>query len=133
MSRRDGPRAQIQQEQAKLEALLRGIPPAAVAARLKAGERDIVDEVPTATGVFAEIEGFEKIATILSPDETVMLLNEIFSTFDDLVEEPGMEKIKTIGDAYPAVARGRSPGRITRVEGLEWPWRRKRPCRVLRR
>jgi len=96
--------AQIQQEQAKSEALLLGILPAAVAARLKAGERDIVDEVPAATVLFADIVGFTKIATMLSPDETVMLMNEIFSTFDDLVEEQGMEKIKTIGDAYMVVA-----------------------------
>ena len=96
--------SRIQQEQAKSDALLLGILPAPVAARLKAGERDIVDEVPAATVLFADIVGFTKIASETSPAETVALLNQLFSLFDRLVEEYGLEKIKTIGDAYMAVA-----------------------------
>ena len=96
--------SRIQQEQAKSEALLLGILPAPVAARLKAGERDIVDLVPAATVLFADIVGFTNIASTITPNETVILLNELFSAFDRLVEEHGLEKIKTIGDAYMAVA-----------------------------
>lgn len=96
--------SRIQQEQAKSEALLLGILPAPVADRLKAGERDIVDLVPAATVLFADIVGFTKIAATITPNETVILLNELFSAFDRLVDEHGLEKIKTIGDAYMAVA-----------------------------
>jgi adenylate cyclase len=92
------------QEQAKSEALLLGILPAPVAARLKAGERDIVDLVPAATVRLADIVGFTNIAATITPNETVVLPNELFSAFDRLVEAHGLEKIKTIGDADMAVA-----------------------------
>lgn len=50
--------------------------------------------------MFADLVGFTSLSTKLQPIELVNLLNEIFSAFDQLVEELGLEKIKTIGDAY---------------------------------
>ena len=96
--------ARIQAEQAKSESLLLGILPPLIANRLKSGERDIVDSVPAATVLFADIVGFTKIAADMSPEETAFLLNDLFSAFDGLVDSYGMEKVKTIGDAYMAVA-----------------------------
>ena len=60
--------------------------------------------MPAATVLFADIVGFTKIASAISPEETVFLLNDLFSAFDGLVDSYGMEKVKTIGDAYMAVA-----------------------------
>jgi class 3 adenylate cyclase len=94
----------IKQEQAKAEQLLLTILPAVIADRLKSGERNIVDEVPAATVMFIDIVGFTSIAKQTEPDTTVALLNSLFSAFDSLVEVHGLEKIKTIGDAYMAVA-----------------------------
>ena len=94
----------IKQEQAKSEQLLLSILPDAIATRLKSGERNIVDEVSAATVMFIDIVGFTAIAAETKPDMTVSLLNKLFSAFDSLVDVHGLEKIKTIGDAYMAVA-----------------------------
>lgn len=99
----------IKQEQAKSEQLLLTILPDAIATRLKSGERNIVDEVPAATVMFIDIVGFTAIAAKIKPDSTVSLLNKLFSAFDSLVDVHGLEKIKTIGDAYMAVAGVPSP------------------------
>ncbi|GAB5562541.1 MAG: adenylate/guanylate cyclase domain-containing protein [Synoicihabitans sp.] len=95
---------QIQEEREKSEQLLLSILPSAIADRLKSGERDIVDEVPAATVMFIDIVGFTSIAARTQPDTTVHLLNSLFSSFDAVTDAHGMEKIKTIGDAYMAVA-----------------------------
>lgn len=94
----------IKQEQAKSEQLLLTILPDAIATRLKSGERNIVDEVKAASVMFIDIVGFTAIAADTDPDTTVSLLNKLFSSFDSLVDVHGLEKIKTIGDAYMAVA-----------------------------
>lgn len=94
----------IKQEQAKSEQLLLTILPDAIATRLKSGERNIVDEVSAASVMFIDIVGFTAIAAQTKPDTTVSLLNKLFSAFDSLVDVHGLEKIKTIGDAYMAVA-----------------------------
>ncbi|MCF3649306.1 adenylate/guanylate cyclase domain-containing protein [Synoicihabitans lomoniglobus] len=96
--------SRIRIEKGKTEQLLQSILPAAIVTRLKAGERSIVDHVPEATVLFADIVGFTTIAKQLDPESTVTLLNALFSSFDRLVEVHGLEKIKTIGDAYMAVA-----------------------------
>ncbi|HWA09319.1 MAG TPA: adenylate/guanylate cyclase domain-containing protein [Opitutaceae bacterium] len=95
--------AEIQAERAKSERLLLNILPKAIGDRLKAGEEPIVDAVPEATVLFADIVNFTGIAADLSPAKTVGRLNEIFSDFDLLVEGMGVEKIKTIGDSYMVV------------------------------
>jgi len=95
--------AQLQTERAKSERLLLNVLPKAIGDRLKAGEQTIVDAVPEATVLFADIVGFTRIAASFTPARTVSLLNEIFSEFDHLSEQSGLEKIKTIGDAYMVV------------------------------
>ena len=94
---------EIQSERAKSERLLLNVLPKAIGDRLKAGEQTIVDAVPEATVMFADIVGFTRIAATFSAARTVSLLNEIFSEFDALSELKGLEKIKTIGDAYMVV------------------------------
>jgi adenylate cyclase len=94
---------QVQTEQEKSERLLLNILPAPIAARLKQGESVIADHFPEVTVLFADIVGFTKLATEISPAALVERLNEIFSAFDALAEQHGLEKIKTIGDAYMVV------------------------------
>ena len=74
--------------------------PAPVAERLKRSEEPIADGFPAATVMFADIVGFTQIASRLDPVEIFALLNRLFSAFDALAERHGLEKIKTIGDAY---------------------------------
>ena len=95
---------QLQIERAKAERLLQNVLPKAIAERLKAGQRTIVDSFIDATVLFADIVGFTRIASKQSPHRTVQLLNEIFSGFDRIVEQFELEKIKTIGDAYMTAA-----------------------------
>jgi PAS domain S-box-containing protein len=87
-------------EQEKVERLLLNILPPSIASRLKQEQSSIADSFAEATVLFADIVGFTKIADFMSPTELVYLLNEIFSSFDLLTETHGLEKIKTIGDAY---------------------------------
>ena len=96
--------AQLQIERAKSERLLLNVLPKAIAERLKAGQRTIVDSFIDSTVLFADIVGFTRIAAKQSPQRTVQLLNEIFSSFDRIAEQLELEKIKTIGDAYMMVS-----------------------------
>jgi class 3 adenylate cyclase len=90
-------------ERAKAEKLLRNILPPSVAARLKEDET-IADSFPEVSVLFADIVGFTELSSRAAPGELVKMLNEIFSRFDALAERHGLEKIKTIGDAYMIVA-----------------------------
>lgn len=90
-------------EQEKSERLLLNILPEAIAERLKQGESTIADSFADVTVMFADLVGFTKLSANLSPAELVELLNDIFSAFDDLADKYGLEKIKTIGDAYMVV------------------------------
>jgi class 3 adenylate cyclase len=94
---------QLQVERDKSERLLLNTLPAAVAQRMKAGEFNIADKHPEVTVLLADLVGFTALAAHIDPDEVVSLLNEIFSNFDLLSERHGLEKIKTIGDAYMVV------------------------------
>jgi class 3 adenylate cyclase len=96
--------AQLQIERSKSERLLLNVLPKAIAERLKAGQRTIVDSFIDSTVLFADIVGFTRIASKQSPHRTVQLLNEIFSGFDRIAEQLDLEKIKTIGDAYMMVS-----------------------------
>jgi len=91
----------IQQEQS--ERLLLNILPEEIANRLKRGDSTIADTFADVTVLFADIVGFTQLSARVYPTELVALLNEIFSTFDNLAERHGLEKIKTIGDAYMVV------------------------------
>jgi adenylate cyclase len=89
-----------EREHARSERLLLNVLPEPVADRLKREEGVIADRHPEATVLFADIVGFTPIAADLPAEGVVALLDEVFTTFDRLADERGLEKIKTIGDAY---------------------------------
>lgn len=92
-------------EQTKSERLLLNILPKPVAERLKQSERTLIaDTFASTTVLFADIVDFTSLAAHTPADMLVMMLNEVFSACDLLAEKNGLEKIKTIGDAYMAVA-----------------------------
>ncbi len=95
---------ELETEKARSERLLLNILPAPIADRLKQEQGAIADAVPRASVLFSDIVGFTKLAGRVSPAELVDILNSIFSRFDALADKHGVEKIKTIGDAYMAVA-----------------------------
>ena len=97
-------RAAAAREHARSEALLLNVLPAAVAERLKAGEHQIADGLDEVTILFADIVGFTRFAASRPPAEVVGVLNRLFSRFDALCVAHGVEKVKTIGDGYMAVA-----------------------------
>jgi len=107
----------LQIEHAKSEALLDNVMPAAIASRLKRDETNIADRFAEASVLFADIVGFTTLSQTLTPDEVVRMLDRIFSQFDELVERHGVEKIKTIGDAY-MVAAGIPTPRHDHAEAL---------------
>jgi adenylate cyclase len=80
--------------------LLLNILPAKTAQALKSGRLVVADRFDRATVLFADIVNFTDFSSGLKPDDLVAELNEIFSRFDELTEQFGLEKIKTIGDAY---------------------------------
>jgi len=90
----------LQREQEKSERLLLNILPAPIAARLKDSHDVIADGFKGVTVLFADIAEFTPLADRLAPEEVVALLNRVFSAFDLLTQRHGLEKIKTIGDAY---------------------------------
>ncbi|MEH1830932.1 MAG: adenylate/guanylate cyclase domain-containing protein [Nostoc sp.] len=90
--------------QQKSEMLLLNIFPEMIAEQLKQQPTTIADSFLEVTVLFADIVGFTELSTRTSPAELVELLNTIFCLFDQLAERHGVEKIKTIGDAYMAVA-----------------------------
>lgn len=94
---------QLTQEQAKSEKLLLNILPEPIADRLKRKPEAIADGFTEATVLFADIVGFTELSSRLAPQDLVHCLNEIFSRFDTIAERHGLEKIKTIGDAYMVV------------------------------
>jgi PAS domain S-box-containing protein len=87
-------------EQEKSERLLLNILPKPIADRLKQFHGVIADSFESVTVLFADLVSFTRMSSELSPQDLVDLLNLIFSTFDTLCETYGLEKIKTIGDAY---------------------------------
>jgi guanylate cyclase len=91
-------------EQEKSEELLLNVLPKEIAPELKAGEKNIAQSFESASVLFADIVGFTELTLRLKPREMVELLNEIFSHFDQLVSQYGLEKIRTIGDNYMVAA-----------------------------
>lgn len=93
----------LREEQEKSEKLLLNILPKAIAERLKQNETTIAEYFPEVTVLFADIVGFTALSAVMNPIDLVELLNKIFSRFDLLCDRHGLEKIKTIGDAYMVV------------------------------
>jgi len=91
----------LETEYGRSEALLRMIMPDKIAERLKRAPQSIIaDKYEQVTLVFADVVNFTPKASRIAPEEVVAFLNRIFSSFDALADKHGMEKIKTIGDAY---------------------------------
>jgi len=85
------------------ERLLLNILPEPIARRLREGERVIADRFDDVTLLFADIVEFTRLSATMSASELVSVLNEVFTVFDRLVDDYGLEKVKTIGDAYMVV------------------------------
>jgi adenylate cyclase len=90
----------LQIEQERSERLLLNILPEPVASRLKQQSHTVADGFADVTVMFADIVNFTTIAEGMSPSQIFSMLNKVFSGFDALAEKHGLEKIKTIGDAY---------------------------------
>ncbi len=84
------------------DALLLNVLPASIAERLMQAEPDelVADKFAGITVLFADLKGFTALSATMSAEELMRMLNQIFSRFDELANELGLEKIKTIGDAY---------------------------------
>jgi adenylate cyclase len=97
--------AALEVERAKTEELLYNVLPQEVAARLRAGEA-VADSFADLTAIFVDLVGFSTLSKRLSPGHLVQMLNTFFSAADRCAERHGIEKVKTIGDAYMAVIGG---------------------------
>lgn len=93
----------LEAERQTAERLLLNTLPAPVARRLRAGEETLVDDFALATVLFTDFKGFTQLTETVTPSRLVSSLNEVFAKFDEFAAELGIEKIKTIGDAYMAV------------------------------
>ena len=95
--------ADLRLEKERSEQLLLNILPEAIAEQLKQDTKAIASAIEEVTILFADIVGFTPLSSQVPPIELVSVLNEMFSIFDHLAEQHGLEKIKTIGDAYMVV------------------------------
>ncbi len=93
----------LRYQQEQTERLLLNILPEAIATQLKKQPGNIAEDIGNVSVLFADIVGFTQISAHLGGIQLVKLLNQIFSAFDTLSEQHGLEKIKTIGDAYMVV------------------------------
>jgi len=91
-------------EKAKAEALLHNMLPDVIVERIKGEEGTIYDYHPSATILFSDMVGFTEIASHMDAHRVVSLIDHIFRCFDELCDQRGVEKIKTIGDSYMAAA-----------------------------
>jgi len=99
----------IEAERARSEALLLNVLPRKIADRLLAEPGVIADRFDEATVLFSDIVGFTELSSRLPPDELVRRLDAVFSQWDGIADELGLEKIKTIGDAYMVAGGVPSP------------------------
>src|SRR3954453_18815934 len=99
------------------EQLLLNVLPAPIAAQLKQHPGIIAQRFEDVSVLFADIVGFTPLSARLSPAELIEMLNRLFSAFDELVDRHGLEKIKTIGDAY-MVAGGLPEPRLDHLEAM---------------
>jgi len=119
---------QLRNENARAERLLLNVLPAEIARQLKAHPgKTIAQQFEEITALFADVVGFTPLSARLSPAEAVAILNEIFTAFDRIATSHGVEKIKTMGDGYMAVAGAPTPRddhcdaiALTALEMREW-------------
>ncbi len=93
---------QLRVEHRRSEELLYNIFPPSIVHRLKLQERVIADNYSEATVIFADIVGFTRMSEEMAPEKLLWVLNKFFGEFDQIAQRMGVEKIKTIGDAYMA-------------------------------
>jgi class 3 adenylate cyclase len=93
----------IENKNRENEELLLNVLPAPIANRLRSGEEGIADGFAEVTVAFADLVGFTELTSEMPPHDVVTLLNGLFTRFDAAAQELGIEKIKTVGDAYMAV------------------------------
>ena len=103
-----GVERRVEEERARADDLLRNMLPSPIATRLLAGERP-ADRHDDVTVLFADIVNFTALAETQPADRVLAVLDRIFSAFDDLVVAHGLEKIKTVGDAYMVAGGAPSP------------------------
>ncbi len=96
--------ADLETEKRKSETLLLNILPQSIVNRMREGEVKIADRVQEATILFCDLAGFTVLSGAMPAERVLDFLGEIFTRFDALAAEAGVEKIKTIGDAYMAAA-----------------------------
>jgi adenylate cyclase len=114
---RDRAAEMVAAERERSERLLLNILPEHIAERLKAGESPIADGSGDVGVLFADIAGFTPLSANMEPHDLVRLLNRVFTEFDLLADRYGLEKIKTIGDAY-MVASGLLGGDLDHARKL---------------
>jgi adenylate cyclase len=108
---------EIADERSRYRSLLTRILPNSIVERLEGGEEGIADDYAESTVLFADIVGFTEISTRNQPAAMVAFLNRVFGRYDELVARHGVEKIKTIGDAY-MVAGGLPEARPDHAEAI---------------
>jgi class 3 adenylate cyclase len=116
-------RRDLDLEREKSERLLLNVLPTSIATRLKQTEAVIADGFPDVTVMFADIVDFTRRSERIAPEQVVERLNDLFSVFDQLARKRGLEKIKTIGDAYMVVGGLPDPAPTTLRRWPRWPWR----------
>jgi class 3 adenylate cyclase len=103
-------REALEREERKSEALLANVLPDHIVKRLRERPASVAERLPDVSVLFADLVGFTRVAGGITPDALIELLDDLFSRFDVLADQHHLEKIKTIGDAYMAVARGTEDG-----------------------
>ena len=96
-------REAIEQKVAENKKLLLNVLPSPIAERLKSGESNIADAYPSASIIFTDLVGFTAWSKGMPAMTVLTMLDELFGSFDAVAETLGVEKIKTMGDAYMAV------------------------------
>jgi adenylate cyclase len=94
----------LEHSRGRVDELLHSILPRNIVTRLQAGETSIADVHDDVSIVFADLADFTELSASMDPKRLVLTLDQLFSALDDEAERHGMEKIKTIGDAYMAVS-----------------------------
>ena len=101
--------AELVEARERSEELLLNVLPSAIAERLKGGEKTIADSIAEASVLHVELTDVTQLSTQRSPTEIVKFLNQLYSCFDTLAEQHGVDKMKTNGDTYVGAAGVLSP------------------------
>jgi class 3 adenylate cyclase len=112
----DQARSELATEKARADTLLTNLLPASIADELKHNGKVAPRYIPAATIMFADIKSFTVLAERMAPAQLIDLLDQYFSIFDEIIGRHGLEKVKTIGDAYMAVAGVTGSSRLHAVD-----------------